>query len=58
MFIMLFSYVPFRQIYLFVITQFINTPAVVGFGYPLGWMMCSLLTALFYFFGGWEKRIH
>ena len=58
MFIMLFSYVLFRQIYLFVITQFINTPAVVGFGYPLGWMMCSLLTALFYFFGGWEKRIH
>ena len=42
MFIMLFSYVLFRQIYLFVITQFINTPAVVGFGYPLGWMMCSL----------------
>ena len=58
MFIMLYSYVLFRQIYLFVITQFINTPVVVGFGYPLGWMMCSLLTALFYFFGGWEKRIH
>ena len=58
MIIMLCSFVLFRQIYLFVITQFINTPAVVGFGYPLGWMMCSLLTALFYFFGGWEKRIH
>lgn len=57
MFIMLFSYVLFRQIYLFAITQFINTPAVVGFGYPLGWIVCSLLTAIFYFFGHWEKHI-
>lgn len=58
MFIMLFSYVLFRQLYLFVITRFINTPVVVGFGYPLGWMMCSLLTAWFYFSGKWEKKIH
>lgn len=57
MFIMLFSYVLFRQIYLFTITKFINTPAVVGFGYPLGWIVCSILTAAFYFFGKWEKRI-
>ena len=35
MFIMLFSYVLFRQIYLFVITQFINTPAVLGKTDPL-----------------------
>ena len=34
MFIMLFSYVLFRQIYLFVITQFINTPAVVASAIP------------------------
>ena len=47
MLVMLFSYVLFRQIYLYVITQFINTPAVVGFGYPLGWIVCSLLTSYF-----------
>lgn len=58
MLVMLFSYVLFRQIYLYVITQFINTPAVVGFGYPLGWIVCSLLTSYFYFRGGWEKRLH
>ena len=55
---MLFSYVLFRQIYLYMITQFINTPAVVGFGYPLGWIVCSLLTSYFYFRGSWEKRLH
>ena len=48
MLVMLFSYVLFRQIYLYVITQFINTPAVVGFGYPLGWIVCSLLITLCY----------
>ncbi len=58
MLVMLFSYVLFRQIYLYVITQFINTPAVVGFGYPLGWIVCSLLTSYFYFRGSWEKRLH
>ena len=58
MLVMLFSYVLFRQIYLYVITQFINTPAVVGFGYPLGWIACSLLTSYFYFRGSWEKRLH
>jgi len=57
MFIMLFSYVLFRQIYLFTITKFFNTPAIVGFGYPLGWIVCSLLTSYFYFFGKWEKQI-
>ena len=58
MLVMLFSYVLFRQIYLYMITQFINTPAVVGFGYPLGWIVCSLLTSYFYFRGSWEKRLH
>lgn len=57
MFAMLFSYVLFRQLYLYTITQFINTPAVVGFGYPLGWIVCSIITSVFYFRGGWEKRL-
>jgi len=57
MFVMLFSYVLFRQFYLFTITKFINTPAVVGFGYPLGWIVCSILTAACYFSGKWEKRV-
>ena len=41
---MLFSFVLFRQIYLFVMTRFIsNTPITVGIGYPVGWVMCAIL---------------
>ena len=37
MLIMLFSFVLFRQIYLYIATSICNTAAVVGFGYPIGW---------------------
>ena len=48
MIIMLVSFVLIRQIYLFVVTRFIvNTPKVVGFGYPLGWMACCLIEAVY-----------
>ncbi len=48
MIIMLISFVLIRQIYLFVVTRFImNTPKVVGFGYPLGWMACCLIEAVY-----------
>lgn len=44
MFYMLFSFVVFRQIYLFVMTRFIsNTPQSVGISYPVGWIMCAIL---------------
>ena len=36
MLIMLFSFVLFRQIYLYIATSICNTAAVVGFGYPVG----------------------
>ena len=39
----------FRQIYLFVLTHFItNTILPVSMGYPAGWLVCSLLTFLYY----------
>ena len=48
-YIMLFSFVVFRQIYLFVLTNYItNTPLPVAAGYPLGWLMCSVLTLIYY----------
>ena len=50
MFIMLFSFVAVRQIYLFVVTRFIaNTPFLVGFGYPVGWMCCCAIEVTYYF---------
>ena len=58
MILMLTSYVAFRQIYLFIVKQVCYTPSLVGFGYPAGWMLCALLTALYYRFSGWEKKLN
>ena len=41
MIIMLSTFVVLRQIYLYLVTHFVaNTPRIVGFGYPVGWMAC------------------
>ena len=49
MFIMLLSFVVIRQIYLFVVTRFVaNTPFLVGFGYPVGWMCCCAIEVTYY----------
>ncbi len=51
MVIMLSCFVALRQIYLFVFTRFIlNTPQVVGFGYPVGWTSCCIIEILYYYF--------
>jgi len=57
MLIMLFSFVLFRQIYLYIATSICNTAAVVGFGYPIGWIVASILVELYYMSGKWEKKI-
>ena len=50
MIIMILSFVVIRQIYLFVVTRFIaNTPFLVGFGYPVGWMCCCAIETIYYF---------
>ena len=57
MFIMLLSFVLIRQIYLFVVTRFVaNTPFLVGFGYPVGWMCCCVIEVAYYFLR-WGRRI-
>ncbi len=49
MIIMLSTFVGVRQVYLYVVTRFVaNTPRIVGFGYPVGWVCCCALE-LFYF---------
>ena len=57
MILMLTSYVAFRQVYLFIVKQVCYTPSLVGFGYPAGWMVCALLTTLYYCFSGWDKKL-
>ena len=51
MVLMLFSFVLFRQCYLFVMANFIsNTILPIAMGYPAGWLVCSVLTLVYYHF--------
>ncbi len=56
MVIMIAGFVVIRQIYLFMVTRFVaNTPLLVGFGYPVGWVSCCIIE-LTYFFVRWRKK--
>lgn len=49
MFIMLGSFVVFRQIYLYVMAHFISNEIIpIAMGYPAGWFVCSAVTLLYY----------
>ena len=49
MFIMLGSFVVFRQIYLYVMAHFISNEIVpIALSYPAGWFVCSAVTLLYY----------
>lgn len=49
MVIMLFSFVVFRQCYLFIVSNFIsNTVLPLAMGYPAGWLVCSVITLIYY----------
>ena len=51
MLICLFSFVLFRQVYLFVVYRLgLGLPGV-ALGYPAGWVMCTLLLLLYYYLG-------
>lgn len=48
MFIMLSSFVLFRQVYLFCMAQICNEVIPIALSYPAGWLVCSLITAIYY----------
>jgi len=49
MLIMLGSFVLFRQLYLFVMANFIsNTILPIAMSYPAGWIVCSILETIYY----------
>ena len=48
MFIMLGSFVLFRQAYLFLMARICNQVIPIALSYPAGWLLCSLLTAIYY----------
>ena len=56
MYIMLGSFVVFRQIYLFTVSKIANTITWVALGYPFGWIVATVASLIYYYFGDWEKR--
>lgn len=56
MYIMLGSFVVFRQIYLLVTYRCFGTLLPVALGYPVGWVLCSVLLLGYYRSGKWKKR--
>lgn len=57
MFIMVGSFVVFRQIYLYIVANYLgNDMLAIVFGYPAGWLLCSLITFLYFRFSHWEKH--
>lgn len=49
MILLLFSFVVFRQIYLFIVTRFIsNTVIPVALSYPAGWLVASILMTVYF----------
>jgi len=55
MIIMLVSFVAFRQVYLYTVSQFWNEILPIAMGYPAGWLLCSSLSALYYHKARLEK---
>ncbi len=49
MIIMLASFVGFRQIYLFTMSKVYNHVIPIALGYPAGWLLCSLITAIYFY---------
>ncbi len=57
MYIMLGSFVVFRQIYLFIFSNiFVDNFYPIIFAYPAGWMLCSILLAIYFKRSHWEHR--
>ena len=48
MIIMLISFVAFRQVYLFVMSRVCNEILPIAMGYPAGWLLSAILTAVYY----------
>ena len=48
MIIMLSSFVVFRQVYLFIMARVCNEILPIAMSYPAGWLVCSVVTAIYY----------
>ena len=55
--IMLFSFVICRQIYLFFVTKIAFNEYTVGLGYPVGWIVCAVISCFYYKRSRWEEQV-
>ena len=57
MMIMLFSYVVFRQAYLFVVSNYISgTIEMIVFSYPAGWIVAMIISLIYYKLKGLDSK--
>ena len=54
---MIFSFVVFRQIYLFTVTHLTASVIPVALGYPAGWIVCSVIMLIYFRKSGWERYV-
>ncbi len=55
MYIMLFSFVVFRQLYLIIISRLTTSSGYIFFGWPSSWIVCSVIFIIYYFKVPWLK---
>lgn len=56
MYIMVFNFVILRQIYLAIITSFVNDIYVVYLGWPVTWITCAIMFIIYYFKVSWLPK--
>lgn len=57
MFIMLGSFVVFRQIYLYIMSNYISNDLVpIGLSYPAGWFVCACTMLIYFKINGFRKN--
>jgi putative MATE family efflux protein len=57
MYIMLSSFVVFRQIYLFIASHLTTSIYPISIAYPAGWLVCSIIMLFYFNRSGWEQKV-
>ncbi len=57
MYIMLSSFVVFRQIYLFIASHITTSIYPIAIAYPAGWLFCSIIMLIYFNNSNWEKKV-
>ena len=57
MYIMLSSFVLFRQIYLFIASHLTTSIYPISIAYPAGWLVCSIIMLIYFNKSGWEQKV-